>query len=112
MNTRLRSRRLIEQSESAREIVIGVGGNQARDAVNRAARNDRAGPGGLEFRPVFGIREEGYVAWARVFEPQYAGNLHRVVGRSFNRATESACQVLQLHGQASKIPDRSRFSEP
>jgi len=101
MNPRRGPRWLIEQSQRAREVVIGIAGDQAGRLVssNASGNQDRGGLRVAQFRRVLGVGEESNLSGARLFHPRDAGDFDiRVAPKFAAQPGRKIAQKDALHG--------------
>ncbi len=95
MNTRRRPRRLVKQRQGAREIQVGIVGNQAGDAGYRMRNQDGGGPGVLHLVRVFRIGQKGQIAGAGMFHARHPADFQIAI--AFQPATQAGRDFRKLH---------------
>ena len=77
MDARRGARRLVEEFQSAGEIVVGIRGEQSREARHRVGREDGAGARVLQFVGVARVGEEREMSLAGLLHAEDAGDFER-----------------------------------
>ncbi len=100
MNAYWGTRRLIEQRQCAREIVVRILGDHAdgRGLRQRLRHQNRGRAAVLHFGRVLRIREERQLGWAGLLQPGHACDFDRAI--ALERAAELRGEVVKLdtHG--------------